>query len=129
MSADRLSNIVSNARVPVRFGTSFLVVAAGLACAAALSAEGNYGDAAVLTVVAVGIAGSLATAATVQTLLLIWFVTTPVASFLIRYPLDRSVITFNRVVFGFLVAIALLEPLGLRLTDDEHSRGLATRFR
>lgn len=128
MSANRLSNLASNSRVLVRFATSFLVVAAGLACAAALSAEGNYRDAAVLTTVAVGIAGSIATAATIETLLLVWFVTTPVASFLIRYPLDRSVITFNRVVFGFLVGIALLEPFGLGVTDVERTRSIGIKF-
>jgi O-antigen ligase len=128
MSADRLSNIVSNSRIPVRFATSFLVVAVGLGCAAVSSAEGSYRDASVLTCMAVGIAAALATAATVETILLGWFVTTPFASFLIRYPLDRSILTFNRLVFGFLIAVALLEPFGLSITV-ERSRTFTTRIR
>ncbi len=108
---------------------SFLLVAFGLAFAAVSSAEGNYRDTAVLTAVAVGIAGSIAAAATVETILLVWFVTTPVASFLIRYPLDRSVITFNRIVFGFLVVVALLELFGVSIIGVEKSRTFTTRFR
>src|ERR1044071_5370907 len=129
MTANRVNTITSNSRVPVRFAMSFLLVAFGLAFAAVSSAEGNYRDTAVLTAVAVGIAGSIAAAATVETILLVWFVTTPVASFLIRYPLDRSVITFNRIVFGFLVGVALLELFGVSIIGVEKSRTFTTRFR
>jgi O-antigen ligase len=43
----------------------------------------------------------------VETILLAWFVTTPVASFFVRYPLDKSIITYDRAVIFLVVAMLL----------------------
>ena len=40
----------------------------------------------------------------VQDLLLVWFVTSPIASYFVRLPLDRSIVTYNRVVFASIAA-------------------------
>ncbi len=45
----------------------------------------------------------------IETILLIWFVTTPVASFFIRYPSEKSIITYDRAVFFIVVAMLLWE--------------------
>lgn len=41
----------------------------------------------------------------IQYLLLAWFVTTPVLSFFARYPLEKSIITYDRAVIGLLVVM------------------------
>ena len=43
----------------------------------------------------------------IELLILLWFATSPLASFYLRFPHDRSVITFDRAVFG-LIALMLL---------------------
>ncbi|HEX5735662.1 MAG TPA: hypothetical protein VF131_22735 [Blastocatellia bacterium] len=40
-------------------------------------------------------------------LLLAWFVTTPVLSFFTRYPLEKSIITYDRAIIGLLVVMLL----------------------
>lgn len=43
----------------------------------------------------------------VETILLAWFVTTPVASFFLRYPLDKSIITYDRAAIVLVIAMLL----------------------
>jgi O-antigen ligase len=50
---------------------------------------------------------SILPAVTVESLLILWFATTPIASFYIRFPHERSLITVDRAVFA-LVALMLL---------------------
>ncbi len=38
-------------------------------------------------------------------MLLVWFVTTPILSFFVRYPLEKSIITYDRAVIGLLIAL------------------------
>jgi len=57
----------------------------------------------------IGAAFLLAAHVTFEVVLLTWFALTPLASFYLRYPIDRSIITYSRVVFGLLVVMLLLE--------------------
>ncbi|HYL98911.1 MAG TPA: O-antigen ligase family protein [Blastocatellia bacterium] len=41
-------------------------------------------------------------------LLLVWFVTTPIASFYVRYPEERSLVTYDRLMVSALVVLLLL---------------------
>jgi O-antigen ligase len=74
-----------------------------------LCATGDYRNAAVVTAVSLGTGFLLAAPVTFEVVLLTWFAATPLASFYIRYPIDRSIITYSRVVFGLLVVMLLLE--------------------
>ena len=94
---------------PLRFTASFVLLTAGVAFAGMLCATGAYRDALVVTTVSFVVGFLLTARVTIQTVLLGWFATTPIVSFFLRYPLDRSIITYDRVVFGFLVAMLLLE--------------------
>jgi hypothetical protein len=61
-----------------------------------------------------------------EALLLVWFITTPVASFLIRFPPERSLITYDRIVFA--TAMLALMVRRIRMRRNEWKAMLATRF-
>jgi O-antigen ligase len=94
---------------PLRRTASFVLLTAGVAFAGILCATGDYRNAAVVTIVSLGTALLLAAPIAIEAVLLAWFAATPLASFYLRYPLDRSIITYNRVVFGLIVVMLLLE--------------------
>src|SRR5215510_4265002 len=79
----------------------------GVAVAAILCASGNYREAAAVATAAIAAGLVLWMPISLETLLVAWFVTTPLLSFYIRFPTDRSILTYNRLVFGLLV-VALL---------------------
>jgi O-antigen ligase len=80
---------------------------ASVAFAAILCANGHYREAAVVAAAAIAAGFVLWMPISIGTLLIAWFVTTPLLSFYIRFPTDRSILTYNRVVFGLLI-VALL---------------------
>lgn len=71
-----------------------------------------------------------------ETLLLAWFLLSPIASFFLRFPLDKSVITFDRAVAFTLVLLLLvkhwqtitLSSSELRTTDYGLQTFIATKF-
>src|SRR6185295_4832112 len=77
--------------------------------AAVFCATGNYADAAIIAAMAVGGALLIGFNASVEAVLVAWFVTTPLASFYLRVPLERSIITYDRVVFGVMIVMAILK--------------------
>ncbi|HKA23043.1 MAG TPA: O-antigen ligase family protein [Blastocatellia bacterium] len=87
---------------------AFVSLTTGAAIAVGLCARGNYRDAAVITAMSLGIAFVFSGAVTLETVMLAWFVTTPVASFYLRYPLDRSIITYDRLIFFLLLLLMLI---------------------
>ncbi|MEK6320287.1 MAG: O-antigen ligase family protein [Acidobacteriota bacterium] len=90
--------------------TAFLILTTGgVAVAATLSASGNYREAAVFAAAALGAGLLLAGPISVQTVLITWFALAPLASFYIRFPTDRSIVTYNRVVFALIVVMLLLK--------------------
>src|SRR5882724_10192158 len=100
---------IFNPASPLRFTVSFVLLTAGIALAGMLCATGDYRNVAVVTAVSLGAAFLLAAPVTFEVVLLTWFALTPLASFYLRYPIDRSIITYSRVVFGLLVVVLLLE--------------------
>ena len=57
-----------------------------------------------------------------ESLLLAWFVLSPIASFYLRFPLDKSVITFDRAVVGSLVFLLLLKLWQSRTIQNSKSK-------
>lgn len=80
---------------------------AGVAFAAILCASGRYREAGALAAAAIGGALVIWIPISIETVLIAWFATTPLLSFYIRFPIDRSILTYNRIVFGFLI-VALI---------------------
>jgi hypothetical protein len=71
-----------------------------------------------------------------ENLLLLWFLLSPIAAFYLRFPLDKSVITFDRVVVFSLLLMLLFKhwqtaaplPDGRRTPDARRRTFSVTRF-
>ncbi len=109
MDIPRQRPMVSHSASPLRYAASLALLTTGVAFTGVLCSAGDYRNAGVVTAVSMGAALLLAGSVTVEVVLLTWFVTTPLASFYLRYPLDRSILTYDRGVFGLLVVMLLLE--------------------
>src|SRR5262249_22030978 len=96
-----------------------IAAAATVAVLIALVAAQTYPAAIVVVlswtiVAAVAVIGSLAEAARdrlAATILVVWFVTAPVAWFFIRFPLEKSIVTYERLVFGLVGVLGLARLL------------------
>ena len=131
MDISRQRPNIFNSASPLRFTVSFVLLTAGVAFAGMLCVTGDYRNAAVVTALSLGAAFLLVAPVTFEVVLLTWFAATPLASFYLRYPIDRSIITYSRAVFGLLVVMLLLEShrklkrTGV-LLDTSSSTGRAT---
>lgn len=93
-----------------RAATSFLISASLVAAlsAAGFSATGDYADAAIIAVMVAGAALLISFNVSVEAVLVAWFVTTPLVSFYLRVPLERSILTYDRAVFAVMIVIVIL---------------------
>src|SRR5215471_804831 len=91
----------------LRIAVSIASLVAGVVVGAILCSGEDYRDAAVMTALSLGVAIVFSGPVTIDRLLLTWFATTPLASFYLRYPLDRSIVTYDRLVF-FLITLLIL---------------------
>src|SRR5258705_10953932 len=85
-----------------------LTASAGVLIAAALCAVGRYREAAGAALLLPAVGFVAIARVSVSTILVVWFVASPVASFFIRFPYDKSVITFNRAVFALIAGLLLI---------------------
>ena len=100
----------------LRVTALFILITTCVAFSAWLCAIGDYREAAVVAAVALGGAFLVSAAISAEAVLVTWFATTPFASFYIRFPTDRSIITFNRAVFVFLVIMLILKARRLTMS-------------
>lgn len=93
-----------------RTATSFLISASLVAAlsAAVFSATGDYANAAIIAAMVAGAALLISFNISVEAVLVAWFVTTPLASFYLRVPLERSILTYDRAVFAVMIVIVIL---------------------
>jgi hypothetical protein len=94
----------------VSTSTSLLISLAMMAAlsAAVFCAMGNYTGAAIAAAMLAGAALLISLEVSVEAVLVAWFVTTPLASFYLRAPLERSLVTYDRVVFVVMIVMAIL---------------------
>ena len=93
------------------------------------SATGSYRSAIAVAVAALAAAFCVYASISVERLLLAWFALTPVASFFVRYPTDRSILTFDRSMF-LLLAVLLLSHWTRKTGDNqEHEANPQSRTR
>ncbi|MEK6286063.1 MAG: O-antigen ligase family protein [Acidobacteriota bacterium] len=95
---------------PLRTTALLILTTIAVAFAAILCASGNYREAAVLAAAGLGAGLLVAGPISVQAVLITWFATAPLASFYIRFPTDRSIVTYNRSVFALVIVMLLLKP-------------------
>jgi O-Antigen ligase len=105
---------------------SSLVAAAavGVAASAALCASGRYIEGAAAAAVMLLLGFIFSARVSVEAILISWFAASPVASFFIRFPTDRSIVTFNRAA----IAVAILLLLFRRKGDAAQERLTASAF-
>src|SRR5690242_16997503 len=73
---------------------------------------------------------SLASLVSVEGLLIFWFVASPVASFYLRFPVDKSLVTFNRGVIALAVGLVIVKAWTARAQVGQGLRAAftATKF-
>src|SRR5262245_22903213 len=81
----------------------------GVILASALCAMDRYVEAAAAAFALLALGVVLETRPSIETILLVWFVTTPLASFYLRFPTDKSIITYDRAVFAIVIALSLAQ--------------------
>ena len=136
MESSRQSPGFMSSASPIRRTTSLALLTLALGFAGMLCARGSYREALVVAAISVGVALFLTADISIEAVLLAWFATTPLASFFLRFPTDRSIITFNRVVFGVLLIMLLDSHRVLRIagqhlaipTSKERPHFSITRF-
>ena len=101
----------------IRLIAGLVLMTAGAGFAGMLCARADYQSAIVVNVVSLIGLFLLTASASVESVLLAWFVSEPLASFYLRYPVDRSVITYDRTVFGLLILVVFLEASGAVTRD------------
>ena len=116
-------------RAPESRALFYVVACCAALASAVLCASGRYAGAFVgaTTLVVGGILVSRRLS--VESLLVGWFITTALASFYFRYPLDRSIITFDRAALVFALAVVIWKRytgsiLNFRVTKFETAWGL-----
>ncbi len=91
----------------VRLTALFVVATAGVVVAAGLCETGNYKSALLVAAITSGAGLLVYSPISIQAVLICWFATTPLASFYVRFPTDRSIVTYNRLIFASLVFVVL----------------------
>lgn len=93
------------------------------------SATGSYRAAIAVAVAALAAAFCVYASVSVERLLLAWFALTPVASFFVRYPTDRSILTFDRAMFLLLAVMLLSHWTRKTAGNQEHEANPQSRTR
>src|ERR1051325_3989938 len=99
----------------------FIAALASVAIAAVLCASGKYREAAAASASILALAFILSARVPVESVLLTWFVTTPIAYFYIRFPVDKSIITYDRAVFALIILMLLWNRYGRSSGDNKQS--------
>ena len=94
-----------------------------------MCAAGRYREAAAASAAILAVAFILTARVSIESLLITWFVTTPLAYFYIRFPVDKSVITYDRAVFALIILMLLWDRYGPgRRLAGRASSLMATKF-
>lgn len=108
MNRQANSQTFSAATPSGRLTALFIVLMAGVIASAVQSQAGDYKSAWVIAAIASGAGLLLYLPLSTQRVLICWFATAPLASFYVRFPTNRSIVTSDRIVFGALVLVLLL---------------------
>lgn len=87
----------------------FASALASITLASVLCAEGKYSEAAAAGLVMMAVGYVLSARVSIESILIFWFATAPIGSFYARFPLDKSIITYNRAIIVLIVGMLLLK--------------------
>src|SRR6185503_17770816 len=96
--------------------------------ASVLCAEGKYREAVGAGLVTLAVGYILSARVSIESVLIFWFATAPLASFYVRFPLDKSIITYNRAIIVLIVAMLILKPRTEERKEHPGLRLSVTKF-
>src|SRR6185369_5267443 len=108
MNRQARSQTFFTAAPPGRMTALFIVLMAGVMASAVQCQAGDYKSAWIIAGIASGAGLLLYLPVSTQRVLICWFATAPLAAFYVRFPTNRSIVTFDRIVFAALVLVLLL---------------------
>ena len=114
---------VFNARSPF-----FIAALASLAITAPLCAAGKYREAAAASAGLLALAFILAARVSIESILITWFATTPLAYFYIRFPVDKSIITYDRAVFALVVLMLIWNRYRASGAEEQKTAFVVSKF-
>ena len=113
----------------VRLVALILVATAGVAVAAGPCQAGDYRSALVIATITVGAGVLVYAPVSPQQVLICWFATTPLVSYYLKFPVDRSIFTYDRVIIASLVFALLLSWSSVaRRLDQEAEEAPARHY-
>lgn len=89
--------------------------------ASVLCAEGKYREAVGTGLVILAVGYVFSARVSRESVLVLWFATAPLASFYIRFPLDKSIITYNRAIIALVVIMLLSQNLKFEISNLKFS--------
>jgi|GEM_PF-968422 len=98
-----------------RLTALFIVATAGVVVSAGLCETGDYKSALIVAGITSGVGLLIYLPISTQSLLICWFVTTPLAAFYVRFPANRSIVTYDRIIFASLAFAVLLRWRGRQI--------------
>lgn len=106
----------------------FAAASVAVTLASVLCAAGKYSEATAAGLVTLASGYALSARVSVESILIFWFATTPLVSFYARFPLDRSIITYNRAVIFLIVMMLLLKSRSESRASDSKSEISNVKF-
>jgi hypothetical protein len=110
---------------PAQNASIIIAAFVAVALSAWLCAAGQFLSGAIVAAAALALGFALGARASVETLLIAWFVISPLASFFVRFPVERSIITFDRAVIACALLLLIVRP---RREPTAARYFIATRF-
>lgn len=108
MSTQQQRSQTFSAALPsIRLSALFMVIAAGVVASAVECEAGDFKSALIVAAIAGGFGLLIYFPVSTQRILICWFATAPLAAFYVRFPTNRSIITYDRIIFASLVVLLL----------------------
>ncbi|HWP44934.1 MAG TPA: O-antigen ligase family protein [Blastocatellia bacterium] len=83
--------------------------AAGVLASALLCSQGSYIEAASILTASVGLGLIVSVRVPLEAVMIFWFAATPFASYYLRFPAEKSILTFDRAVFGLALVLLIID--------------------
>lgn len=112
MSTQQFKSQTFSVSPSARLIALFAVVTAGVVVAAGSCERGDYKSALVVAGVASGAGLLVYWPVSTQRLLIWWLATMPLAAFYVRFPINRSIVTYDRIIFASIVFALLFRWKG-----------------
>lgn len=128
MSTQQFKPHTAFAKPSIRLVALFLIATAGVIAAARPCQAGDYRSALVVATIALGACFVTYAPVSPHHVLICWFATTPLISYCLRFPVDRSIFTYDRVIFASLVFALILNGYSIARDRTQEEPGSIYSF-